>query len=61
MKKKLNSVLLIDDDRPTNVYNKAMVAQSGITDKVDICYDGQEGLDFLKSTIDGNHPCPALI
>ncbi|MGB0368979.1 MAG: response regulator [Flavobacteriales bacterium] len=61
MKKKLNSVLLIDDDRPTNVYNKAIVNQADVTEQIDVCHDGQEALDFLKSTIEGDHPRPSLI
>ena len=62
MKKKLNCVLLIDDDDSTNFINKLVVERSGITDTVEIALNGKEAIDFL--TNDGKyekgpeHPFP---
>ena len=61
MKKKLNSILLIDDDKATNVYNSAIVNQATVTDQIDVCHSGEDALQFLKTVIDGNHPQPSLI
>ena len=47
MKKKLNCVLLIDDDEPTNFLNKMTVEQVDCTQHVAVAQGGQEALDFL--------------
>ena len=61
MENKLNCVLLIDDDEATNVVNKMIVGQMDCAEKVEIAYNGQEALDFLKSSSGGKHPQPDLI
>src|SRR5258708_38729505 len=47
MKKKLNCILLIDDDEPTNFLNRMTVEQTGCTRHVAVAQSGQEALDFL--------------
>lgn len=61
MKEKLNCVLLIDDDAPTNVYNTAIVMAANVTDYIEVKDSGEKALEFLKSGAEENHPNPALI
>ena len=61
MENKLNCVLLIDDDEATNLVNKMVVNKLDCAESVEIAYNGQEALDFLKSTTDGKYPQPDLI
>jgi CheY-like chemotaxis protein len=49
MKSKLNSVLLIDDDEPTNFYTQLIVEESGCTGHVKVAQGGQEALDYLSN------------
>jgi len=53
MNKKLNCILLIDDDEPTNFLNKMTVEQSGYAEHVQVVQSGQEALDYL--TASGKH------
>lgn len=48
MKKKLNCILLIDDDEPTNYLNKVTLEEAGCTDHVHVTQSGQEALDYLS-------------
>lgn len=57
MKKKLNCILLIDDDEPTNFLNKMTVEQTGCADHVRVVQSGQEALDYLMGC--GKHSAPA--
>src|SRR5450432_1851035 len=57
MTKKLNCILFIDDDEPTNFLNKITTEQSGCTDRVEVFQSGQEALDYLA----GPFPSPDLI
>jgi len=47
MQKKLNYVLIIDDNDSDNFIHKKIIEKSGITDRVEISLNGQEALDFL--------------
>jgi CheY-like chemotaxis protein len=48
MKKKLDCILLIDDDEPTNFLNKLTLEQSGCTRHVQIVQSGLEALEYLR-------------
>ncbi len=61
MKKKLNCVLLVDDDEDCNYFHKRLLTKMKITDKVEIANNGQEALDFLVSVTEGKYPQPAII
>ena len=66
MKTKLNSVLLIDDDEPTNYFNSLIIEQTGCADRIYIAQSGQKALDYLTACEHslGNcegFPCPDLI
>ncbi len=63
--KKLESILLIDDDSVTNFYNKLLIERLGLGIEVSICLNGEDGINFLTSTgkyADQNeYPSPNLI
>jgi CheY-like chemotaxis protein len=63
MERKLNCVLLIDDDEPTNYYNQQVVESSGHANCVKTVQSGQDALAYLASTSasDPERPCPELI
>ena len=66
MNPKLNCVLVIDDDEPTNFFNKMIVTKAGCTDHIQVAQSGQEALDYLINSeyLGGNEskfPCPDLI
>lgn len=46
--KKLNCVLLIDDDGATNFINYRIVKQLGISDEIHTEYNGEKALNFLQ-------------
>ena len=47
MKKKLNCVLLVDDNESDNFLHKRIIEKAYITDHVQIAEDGKEALDFF--------------
>jgi len=64
--KKLNSVLLIDDDKATNFITKMLIKKAKITDHIETVLNGQEALDFLTNKgkyekQDEVYPQPMLI
>ncbi|MEP7376760.1 MAG: response regulator [Chitinophagaceae bacterium] len=65
MKQKLNCVLVIDDDEPTNFFTQMILEESGCTHHIKIAQSGQEALDYLIQSEAGNnpvlYPCPDLI
>jgi CheY-like chemotaxis protein len=48
MKSKLNSVLLIDDDEPTNIFTTIILEEYGCADYIHIAHSGPEALDYLS-------------
>jgi CheY-like chemotaxis protein len=61
MREKLNCVLLIDDDEPTNFLHKYLIEKSGYAEKCVTLQNGEEALAYLKSKDDGEYPHPNLI
>jgi CheY-like chemotaxis protein len=51
MKKKLNCVLLVDDNEADNFLHKKILEKSGITDHIEIVMNGKEALDFLTGKL----------
>lgn len=47
--RKINSVLLIDDDAPTNFIHKKIIQNSGLVEVIHIAQGGREALHFLNS------------
>jgi CheY-like chemotaxis protein len=66
MKKKLNCVLLVDDNDSDNFIHKRVVEKSGIADNIEIAMNGQEALEFLTTkaksgSLAGSYTQPELI
>lgn len=49
MKKKLNCVLLVDDDKGTNFINQMIIKKAGIADHIQTVLNGKEALDFITN------------
>jgi CheY-like chemotaxis protein len=63
---KLNCVLVIDDDEPTNFFNQMIVEQANCTETVKVAQSGQEALEYLSTSArlaceHQEFPCPDLI
>lgn len=61
MKKKLNCILLIDDDLPTNFINERVLRKMDCSEKIKAVQGGFEALSYLKSSDKETHPKPDLI
>jgi CheY-like chemotaxis protein len=61
MKKKLNSVLLVDDDEDNNYIHELLLNESGCVEKIEVAYDGKEALDKIRLNIAEKRPNPAII
>jgi len=61
MRKKLNCVLLIDDNDSDNFYHSIVIEESGCAKQVVISKNGQEALDFLTTKENSKYPEPELI
>lgn len=51
MERKLNCVLLIDDDEPTNFLNQIIIESSGCAEEIKTAQSGREALEYLMQTI----------
>ena len=61
MKKKLNCVLLVDDDDATNYIHKFIINEINFAEHIKIVENGQEALNYLKSKNDRDYRRPNLI
>ena len=61
MRKKINCILLIDDDKSTNFLHKIIIEETGVSEKVEAVQSGQEALDYLERKKEGVYPKPDLI
>lgn len=67
MHKKLNSVLLIDDDDGTNFINQMLMERAEIANTIVIALNGKEAIDYLtnsgkyKTEMGRQNPEPMLI
>lgn len=61
MKKKLNSVLLIDDDEPTNFIAKMIVTKADLNDNTQAIQSGVKALKYLQDENFSNYDIPDLI
>ena len=50
MSKKLSTVLLIDDDEPTNYLNKLIIEETGCAEKIKVVQSGNEAIKYLAHT-----------
>ena len=51
MKKKLNCVLLVDDNESDNFLHKRVIEKSGITDHIEIVLNGKEAIERLTAKV----------
>jgi CheY-like chemotaxis protein len=58
MKKKLNCILLVDDDHEDNFFHEIIIKKMNITNSIQVARNGLEALDFLKKE---NQVIPELI
>jgi CheY-like chemotaxis protein len=61
MKKKLNTILLVDDDKDCNFFHQRLINKLNCVDHLNTVNDGQEAIEFLNSTQNGKHPRPDII
>jgi CheY-like chemotaxis protein len=47
MEKKLNCMLLVDDDEGHNFLNRLVIEETDITQQVHIAWDGREAMDYV--------------
>lgn len=52
MKKKLNCILLIDDDEPTNFISQMLIENADCTENINIVQSGKEALNYLTGSSD---------
>jgi CheY-like chemotaxis protein len=57
MKKKLNCIMLIDDDSEDNRFHQIIIEEMGITDKICFAQNGLEALEYFSQ----DNPIPELI
>jgi CheY-like chemotaxis protein len=63
MKQKLNSILLIDDDEPTNFFYRIILEESACTNHIQIEQSGSSALDYIFAPGERqpSQPLPDLI
>ena len=49
MKNKINCILLIDDDEPTNFLSQMIIEQADCAAEIQIAYSGGQAIDYLTS------------
>lgn len=61
MKQKLNSILLIDDDKATNFIHTHLIKKTLVVDTIISKLNGEEAIAYLTTKKDGEYPQPELI
>src|SRR4051812_10679238 len=56
MKKKLDCILMIDDDEPTNFLNKMILEEVGCARRIEVIQDAREALVYLHHAINTSQP-----
>ncbi|MFK8004619.1 MAG: response regulator [Polyangiales bacterium] len=59
--KKLNEILLIDDNEADNFYHNRVISRLGCAEHVVVKTDGQQALDYLTTKSGGSFPQPAIV
>lgn len=59
--KKLNTILLIDDDKATNFMHKLIIGKENCTENIVSIENGEDALTYLQTKVDGKYPNPELI
>jgi CheY-like chemotaxis protein len=62
MKQKLNCILLIDDDEPTNFLNRMVIEEVDCASRIEIMQSARDALKYLtNATPNGDYPRPDLV
>lgn len=61
MNKKLNCILLVDDNEPTNFLHEMIINESDCSEQIVSVESAREGLDYVESAIKGAKEFPELI
>ena len=61
MRKKLNTILLVDDDQATNFLHKMVIKKADCTDQIHVELNGEAAINYLSTPKDGVYPSPDLI
>lgn len=59
--KKVNAILLIDDNEADNEFHKRAILKSGVCTNIEVANGGQKALDYLKKCGDNDITPPELI
>jgi CheY-like chemotaxis protein len=59
--KKINSLLLVDDDQISNLITSMLFAELHAHTHIRIAEDGQQALEEIKDCLDNEHNCPDVI
>ncbi len=63
--KKINCILLIDDNFADNIYNKIIIKEASVCNHISVAVDGNEAVEYLKKSTDPRYsdsfPKPDLI
>jgi CheY-like chemotaxis protein len=59
--KKLNSILLVDDDNPTNFLHQMIIEENNLSEQIHVAFTGLEAIEYLATKKNGKHPCPDII
>ena len=59
--KRINSILLIEDDPITNYINQRLITKLEIAKDVQVAVNGEEALAMILNRIQNNKTCPHLI
>lgn len=57
----LRTVLLVDDDKVTNLMHGRLIRRTGLIGQIDVVTDGVAALEYLKAHEDAGEPLPELI
>ena len=57
----LNRVLLVDDDKVTNLLHRRVFERSGLVGQIDVATDGLAALEYLQALEPDADPAPELI
>lgn len=61
MTKKLNCILLVDDDNDCNFFHERLLNKLSCTEKISIAHNGEEAINYLKINSNNNNNNPELI
>lgn len=59
--KKLESVLLVDDDEITNFINEQIIQDMSVAEEILVATNGKEGIEVVENWCQSQKTCPELI